>query len=113
MGICAKRRIDAGKIWVVAHTSQAGNRGGVAVSLLLSARGIEIFREYSHEYLKRSKLLEVCRSSAISMHDLRSCAFDVLSANQLMHGRTGSINGVEDYKVAVALTATFETDDGN
>ena len=30
-----------------------------------------------------------------------------------MHGRTGSINGVEDYKVAVALTATFETDDGN
>jgi hypothetical protein len=46
------------------------------------------------------------------MHDLRPGAFDVFAANQLMHGRAGSIDRIEDHKVAITVTATFETDNG-
>lgn len=45
------------------------------------------------------------------MHDFWPSTLDILPTNQLMHGWTGSVYRVEDYKVAVAVTTTFEPDD--
>lgn len=47
------------------------------------------------------------------MHDLRPCALDVSPTNQLMHGWTCCIDRVKNYKVAIAVTAAFETDDSD
>ena len=70
-------------------------------------------RRYSHKDLKSSELPEMRRTSSIRMHDLRSCALDVLSADQLMHSWTCSVDGVEYHKVAAAVAAALETNDSN
>ena len=97
------------------HTSQAGNIGGVAVSLCkvsLCASTLQTI-SHLHKNLKRSMLSKLVCAAPICVQHLLSSGSDVLSAKQLMHSRACGVHGIQDDEVASTIAAAFETNDGD
>jgi hypothetical protein len=95
-------------------TSQAGNNGGVALSLKTVSRHSHSIKHSSlHQDFKCSMFFKLSRAPAIRMQHLRSRGLDVLSTEQLVHRRTGGVHGIENHEIARPIAMAFESDDSN